>query len=608
MSFLSTGFLALVATYVCAAPVPPKWPGSDRPSNLSSHGISADFSQVVGRTFDYVICGGGLTGLTVASRLSEDPNIHVLVIEAGGDDHSDPRVYDVRTYGQAFETHLDWNITSTPVTWQNSTRLDLVAGRTLGGSGYDLLPLVNGDDSWAWEPFNAYMLKAEHFNVPLMTLQNRGAMYNADYHGEAGPVEVSFASGIFAEPQQQAIEASQKVWQGLTRDVDATDGNVTGATIIANMVVPDASQNRSSPFTAYVQRQIQQRDNLLILTGHRVTRIGWKDGDNVVAERVYFQAEADSEVHSVKTRGEVLLAAGSLQSPQILELSGVGDPKVLAAAGVPLKKAAPGVGKHMQEQTKNSLYLTAQEREFNGSGPPSAIAFPDVHMLLGKNASAVYEDVKAGLPSYAVDLERQGLVVDAEATHMILAAQVDNLFKDNAPAAEIFFTITPHTNQLDIDLWNLIVLSRGTCHIHSNNSWDHPIVEPSYFNHPLDLTIQVAASKQGREVYRTDPLAQFVRKKEKPGNADGPDGDDGDWEGWVKSSFTSVWHYIATLAMMKEEFGGVVGTDFKVYGTENVRAIDASVLPIQLSAHLSSSLYGIAEKAAVEIKKDQRKA
>ncbi|KAK4895471.1 hypothetical protein LTR27_006535 [Elasticomyces elasticus] len=610
MSFLPTGFLVLAATYVYAAPTLPKWPG--HPSKLT-YGITDDPTNVVHRTFDYIICGGGLTGLTVASRLSEDPDIHVLVIEAGGDDHDDPRVYDVRTYGQAFGTHLDWNITSTPVPWQNNTRLDLVAGRTLGGSGYDLLPLLNGDDSWEWESFNEYMLRAEHFNLPLNFEKLRGARYSEKSHGEAGPVEVSFASGIFAEPQQQAIEASQKVWKGLTRDADAADGNVTGATIIPNMVESDVTQNRSSPFTAYVQKQIEQRDNLLILTGHRVTRIGWKDSDSVVAERVYFQARAGSEVHSVKTRREVLLAADSfvpleLQSPQILELSGVGDPNILAAAGVPLKKAAPGVGKHMQEQTKNSLYLTAQERAFNGSGPPSAIAFPDVHMLLGKNASAVYDDVKAGLPSYAADLEKQGLVVNAEATHMLLAAQVYNLFKDNAPAAEIFFTITPQTGQLGIDLWNLIVLSRGTCHIHSNSSWDHPVVEPSYFGHPLDVMIQVAASKQGREVYRTDPLAQYVRNKEKLGNADGPDGDDGDWEGWVKSSFTSVWHYIATLAMMNEEFGGVVGTDFKVYGIENVRAIDVSVLPIQLSAHLSSSLYGIAEKAAVAIKKDQRKA
>ncbi|KAK5688442.1 hypothetical protein LTS10_000420 [Elasticomyces elasticus] len=132
MSFLSTVFLVLAATYVYAASALPKWSG--HPSNLT-YGITEDPTNVVDRTFDYIICGGGLTGLTVASRLSEDPDIHVLVIEAGGDDHNDPRVYDVRTYGQAFDTHLDWNITSTPVPWQNNTRLDLVAGRTLGGSG-----------------------------------------------------------------------------------------------------------------------------------------------------------------------------------------------------------------------------------------------------------------------------------------------------------------------------------------------------------------------------------------------------------------------------------------------------------------------------------------
>jgi choline dehydrogenase len=76
------------------------------------------------------------------------------------------------------------------------------------------------------------------------------------------------------------------------------------------------------------------------------------------------------------------------------------------------------------------------------------------------------------------------------------------------------------------------------------------------------------------------------------------------WEEWVKGTFTSVWHYIATLGMMKEELGGVVDCRLRVYGVKNVRAVDASVLPIQLSAHLSSSLYGIAEKAAMMIKED----
>ncbi|KAI7086019.1 alcohol oxidase [Hortaea werneckii] len=601
----------------------PRWHGFDRPGN-SHHafagGVTTDVNTVADRSFDYVICGGGLTGLTVASRLSEDPNISVLVIEAGYDNHNDPRVYDVRTYGEAFESELDWNITSTPVPWQNDTGLLLVAGRTLGGSGsingaswtkgpasqYDVLPLLTGDDSWGWEGLNEYMLIAENFNLPEPREIASGARYDPAYHGRGGPVEVSFAAGIFEKPQQDALEASYKVWEGLGRIDDAAAGEVNGATIIPNMVVTDESQNRSSPFTAYAMHQVEQRDNFMILTGQRVTEIVWKEGDEMIAEGVHFQGCRDCDVNFVKADREVLLSAGSLQSPQILELSGIGDPDVLEAAGVPLKKAAPGVGKHMQEQTKNSVVQNAQEMEYDGSGPPSGIAFPNVHQLLKDNSSATYDYVMETLPEYCQELQEKGLVVNATAAHTIFEAQVNNLFKQNAAASEVFFTISPGTGQLGIDLWNLIVLARGTAHISSNSSWDHPIVEASYFGHPLDMMIQRETCKQSREVYQTEPLAQYVKSELVPGEAVSQQGTDEEWEQWMKETFTSVWHYIATLAMMKEEYGGVVDNRLKIYGIENVRAIDASVLPIQLSAHLSSSLYGIAEKAAVMIKEDQK--
>lgn len=151
-----------------------------------------------------------------------------------------------------------------------------------------------------------------------------------------------------------------------------------------------------------------------------------------------------------------------------------------------------------------------------------------------------------GLAAHAADLADKGLVVNAAATLKILEAQLNNLFIDNAPAAEVFFTISPVDGQLGIDLWNLIVLSRGTCHIRSSSSWDRPVVEPSYFGHPLDLAIQIAASKQSRQVYQTEPLAGWVSEEKEPGIAVGPENGDDDWEQWVKESFTSVWHYIAT--------------------------------------------------------------
>jgi choline dehydrogenase len=325
-----------------------------------------------------------------------------------------------------------------------------------------------------------------------------------------------------------------------------------------------------------------------------------------MALRLLLMACRDGEVFTAKTKREVLLAAGSLQSPQLLELSGVGDPEILASAGVPLKLSSPNVGKNMQEQTKNTLWFDPVSTDFDGSGPPNAISFPNVDQLFKDNSASMYESIISGLGQYAQNLSADGIVTNATATHQILEAQVNNLWHNSVGAAEIFFVTSPATGQVGIDLWNLIVLSRGYVHIASDSSWDHPAIEPSYFGHRFDLDVQLAAAKQSREAFQTEPLASLVHCETFPDlDAVPQNATDDVWEQWVKANFTSVFHYIATLGMMKEELGGVVDSRLKVYGIENVRAVDASVLPIQLSAHLSSSLYGIAEKAAIMIKEDQ---
>jgi choline dehydrogenase len=587
---------------------------------IKARSITTSVDQVSNKTFDYIVCGGGLTGLVVASRLSEDPNISVLVIEGGNDDHDDPRVNDVRTYGEAFKSELDYNLTSTPVPWQNGSGLPMVAGKTLGGSGsingaswtkgdktqYDLLSVLTGDDSWSFDHLNNIMLGIEEFHEPTPEQTEKGAQYEDEFHGRNGTVQVSFPAGMFGGIQLPALEASSLVWKGLKRVADFAAGVTNGATIIPNMIEASESQNRSSPFTVYAEKQTQERSDFVILTGHRVTSINWRNSTKIVADGVSFQTCRGCEVHTAKAKREVLLAAGSLQSPQLLELSGVGDPEILAAAGVPLKLSSPNIGKNMQEQTKNTLWFDPVSTEFDGSGPPNAISFPNVDQLFKNNSASMYKSIISGLSKYAQNLSAAGIVTNATATHQILEAQVNNLWHNSAGAAEIFFVTSPATGQVGIDLWNLIVLSRGYVHTTSKSSWDHPEIEPSYFSHQFDLDVQLAATKQSREVFQTEPLASLVRSETFPSLDVVPqNATDEIWEAWVKGTFTSVWHYIGTLGMMKEELGGVVDSRLKVYGIENVRAVDASVLPIQLSAHLSSSLYGIAEKAAVMIKEDQ---
>jgi choline dehydrogenase len=228
---------------------------------IKARSITTSVDQVSNKTFDYIVCGGGLTGLVVASRLSEDPNISVLVIEGGNDDHDDPRVNDVRTYGEAFKSELDYNLTSTPVPWQNGSGLPMVAGKTLGGSGsingaswtkgdktqYDLLSVLTGDDSWSFDHLNNIMLGIEEFHEPTPEQTEKGAQYEDEFHGRNGTVQVSFPAGMFGGIQLPALEASSLVWKGLKRVADFAAGVTNGATIIPNMIEASESQNRSSP-------------------------------------------------------------------------------------------------------------------------------------------------------------------------------------------------------------------------------------------------------------------------------------------------------------------------------------------------------------------------
>lgn len=430
--------------------------------------ITSDASRLVNSHFDYIIAGGGLTGLTAASLISEDPSVSVLVVEAGSDRHDDPRVYDVRTYGEAFDTELDYGFQSTPIPWREGKTLSLVAGKMLGGSGslngaswtkgpksqYDLLPVLTGDESWSFENFNKYMLRAEHFNAPAPSEVAKGARFSLSHHGTQGPVQVSFAKGMFETLQLDAINASQSLWNGLEINTDAASGIVNGVTTIPNMVDPDLTQNRSSPYTAFIQGRADRRPNLTILTGHRVIGINWESAASQLrASSVQIQQGPASTPFTIHADREVLLACGSMQSPALLELSGVGDPAVLEPLGISVVKRMPAVGRHFQEQTKNTVTFQPRSAAFHGSGPPSAIAFPNLQQVLGPAlAEQSYHETLASLDAHARFLQEGGFIANATAYVPVLRAQVDNLFLQKEAAVEIFYTITPSTGTVGIDL------------------------------------------------------------------------------------------------------------------------------------------------------------
>jgi choline dehydrogenase len=156
-----------------------------------------------------------------------------------------------------------------------------------------------------------------------------------------------------------------------------------------------------------------------------------------------------------------------------------------------------------------------------------------------------------------------------------------------------------------VDLWALLPFGRGKVHIKSTNSFEQPSVQINFFGVDFDLKTQVESAKLVRKLFQTAPLSNLSTGETRPGFQTVVDGaTDERWQGWIWDTFFPVNHPIATCAMMRQDLGGVVDGRLKLYGAQNVRIVDASIVPMQISAHLSSTLYGIAEKAADLIKQD----
>ncbi|KAL7416690.1 GMC oxidoreductase-domain-containing protein, partial [Mrakia frigida] len=304
---------------------------------------------------------------------------------------------------------------------------------------------------------------------------------------------------------------------------------------------------------------------------------------------------------------EVIIACGSIQSPALLQLSGVGPASLLSSVGVETVIDLPGVGKNLNEQTSNVIGFTPNSGvEFGGIGPSDTIAFPSFNQLFGADSESTASQLASNIPAFAKAAADAGGVVSETAATALFELQRSLIVDNQVGLAELFFDSGYPNGGFGLDIWNLLPFSRGTVEITSNDPFVAPKIDPKYFAFDFDLDVQAAAMKMGRRVFQNAPLSTLVSGENSPGYGtvaeDGQGGTLDDWKTYVKGSYGSVSHPISTCAMMAQDLGGVVGEDLKVYGTANVRVVDASVLPMQVSAHLSASIYGVAEYAADLIK------
>ncbi|KAI3599065.1 glucose oxidase [Moniliophthora roreri] len=593
---LLLGFVALTLHFASGSP----------PLCKRAYGVTNDPLVANGQTFDFIVVGGGLAGTTLAARLAETGTYSVLLVEAGADDRWDPRVYDIYNFGQAFGTSLDWQF--------QTEHGNMVSGKTLGGSTsingglaaqYDawssLLEPSEANVGWNWNSMFNYMKKSEGFSGPNGQQSAKGAQSNDAYHGLNGPVQVTYPDDMYGGPQQQAFIDTITSLTGITRCPDLNGGSPNCVSMTPFSMNWHAEDHRSSSCEAYLSPVEDIRTTWITLTEHQVTQITWSNPGSIPlrAEGVRFApAWGGTTRYIAYARKEVILAAGAIMTPQLLQLSGIGDSNSLGPLGIPTFIDLKTVGKNLQEQSMSAMGAGGNGFDPQGRGPSDCIAYPNIRQLFGSNAQSSINKINGNLANWANS--QAGSALSGSALQQIYQVQAGLIVNNSAPVAEIFYN-TGWPDMVSVNFWQLLPFSRGTVKITSTDPFQKPQIRIGFFSVDWDMDVQMAAARLGRRILSTWPLSSLTTGETVPGNQV-PNDSDSSWKGWIQNNFTPVAHTIATAAMMRRSLGGVVNAQLKVYDTANVRVVDASVVPLHVSAHLQATLYGVAEKAADLIK------
>ncbi|KAL4812299.1 hypothetical protein BDW67DRAFT_188812 [Aspergillus spinulosporus] len=580
------------------------------------------------RFYDYVIVGGGVSGLVVANRLTEDPKTTVLVIEAGKIDNHSPAI-QIPRYVLLAPVNNSWPITSLPDAELNNRTTPVEVGRVLGGGGaingmafdrgspgdYDLWSELIGDDSWGWEGLLPYFKKSETFTPPAKDIQEEfGIGYKPDAHGTTGPVQSSFPPFI-TSTQKTFISALRQL--GIPIQLDGT------ATAIGGFWSPNSldpvTRERSYARTTYHELS-KERQNYHVLLEALVTRLtpDLSGVEYVPGYNPAFNAIPPcAERRQVCARKEIIMAAGAIHTPKILQLSGIGSSDVLHRLGVEQVFDLPAVGENFQDHP----VLYGSQELTNLSDPTQLLSYVYSNATYDAEQGTLYELNRTG--RWTASWENTMSFLTAEylnisTTSLAQAAQqpADKFLRPGLDPKIVHgyekiktatlnsmiegrITITENLFGGIVRLQN--PLSWGSVRAASTDPYNMPLVDYRAFTNPLDLTIFTQGIRINTDVLpTTDAYQELGTIVHFPS----PELSDTELEAVIQSSAAPTFnHASGTCAMLKLEDGGCVDNKLRLYGSMGrIRVVDASIFPVVPSAHIQSTVYAVAERAAEIIK------
>ncbi|KAK3291832.1 uncharacterized protein B0H64DRAFT_408215 [Chaetomium fimeti] len=588
--------------------------------------------RTVASNYTFIIAGGGIAGLTLADRLTEDPNVSVLVIEAGPLDQGQDGILVPGAYAPYL---YFWpGLTSVPQEGLNNRAVTGIAAQVAGGgSTINAMVYLRGDaddydawgalgnSGWSWDNMLPYFKKAETFTAPDAAFAAAGNIsWDAAVRGDSGPVQYSYPN-YFYPGSANWWNAAGEV--GLPPAKDPLSGNKQGVFWIPS-ALEASTMTRFHARRSHYDRVKDTRPNYHLLTSNVVAKVLFNGKKAIGVSYLPTTTDDTTAPTNAYAANEVILTAGGFGTPKILQLSGIGPKKLLKKFNIPLVQDLPGVGQNLQDQPTLSIPYTftantipnygslltnttfnAEQRALYDSSLPSAYTMvsslsSNIGTVSLQRATASYQQIIAAAKAHN---PADSLPADVDATVLEgYKAQREALLKQFASANVGVGTL--HWGTADAALvYHLKPLSRGAVNINSTDPRANPLIDFRTATDPTDLQVYTALFRKNRELFAApsmqvlgpteaapfgaevttdEQIAAVMRELVNPSNA----------------------HQCCTAAMMPKELGGVVSSEQKVYGVQGLRVADISVWPFQLSGAPMGTIYASAERLADMIKKE----